>query len=297
LACELSKQGVTLILWDINEDENKKTYEALRELGHRRMYLYKVDLANENDVRENAKNVIEKHGFVSVVVLSAATPCDIIGLFERPTSNILRKNESFSSYQLAEAFKLFYQSNLWLYQEFLPQMKERNTGHFVLVSSESVHLNVPQMSTYSCLKAAQTKLIETFDTELNQNDKLNKIKTSVVYLGPLKGGNLAVLGSVEYYLIFILNTMCVFLLKSCRHFEQDHQFDGHLRYKYWAVCDRSQYGSKDHSRWVSQGQSAHVRSTPCLHCLLVVVIVAEEMLRDHRTRRKLVDTTRIEFSV
>jgi short-subunit dehydrogenase len=193
LACELSKQGTTLILWDINEEENQKTYDALRALGHRRMYMYNVDLSNESDVRENAKKVLEKHGFISVVVLSAATPCDIIGLFEKQSNKILTKSESYASYQLAEAFKLFYQSNLWLYQEFLPQMKERNNGHFVLVSSEAVHLNIPQMSTYTCLKAAQTKLIETFDTELNQNDKSNKIKTTVVYLGPLKGGLLSCL--------------------------------------------------------------------------------------------------------
>ena len=51
LACEFAKHNATtLILWDINELENKKTLDALRAIGggaHKRAYPYKVDLSNE----------------------------------------------------------------------------------------------------------------------------------------------------------------------------------------------------------------------------------------------------------
>ncbi len=178
MACEFSKQGVTLLLWDKNEDENKKTYDALRALGHRRMYLYTVDLSNESDLRDTARRVREKHGFVSMVVLAAGTVCDLNPLNEKKTQET---NDSFT---------LFYQSNVWMYQEFLPQMEERNSGHFVLISSQALFLNLPIVATYTALKAAQAKLLEAIDTELMMKNKQNKIKTSIVYLGGLNGGKI-----------------------------------------------------------------------------------------------------------
>lgn len=173
LACELSKRGVSLILWDIDELANQQTYEALRELKHRRIYPYKIDLTNEKQVREACKEVKEKFQNLSMVILGAA-------------SIAIDKNDSDEEVQL---FKLFYQSPKWMFQELIggelsPKQQEL---HFVVISSACSLVNLPYISTYSSLKQAQCKLIECFDEELSLNPQ-NKMKTSIVYLGILRDG-------------------------------------------------------------------------------------------------------------
>lgn len=126
-------------------------------------------------MRSTANRVKEKHGFVSMLVLAAATPCEIESVF------------NLTHDKLDKSFKLFYESHVWLYQEFLPSMIEKNHGHLALISSETVFTKLAFIHTYSSFKAAQAKLFETVDGELNYIEN-NQIKTTLVYLGGLKQG-------------------------------------------------------------------------------------------------------------
>jgi all-trans-retinol dehydrogenase (NAD+) len=174
LACELSKRGVSLILWDVDDKANQQTYEALRELKHRRVYPYKIDLTNEKQVREACKEVKEKFPNLSMVILGAASMA----------------NDDNNSDEEVKLFKLFYQSPKWMLQELVgggelsPKQKEL---HFVVISSACALVNLPYIATYSSLKQAQCKLIECFDEELNLNPQ-NRMQTSFVYLGILRDG-------------------------------------------------------------------------------------------------------------
>ncbi len=89
--------------------------------------------------------------------------------------------------KLNKAFRLFYQSHLWLYQEFVPKMIEKNHGHLAIISSEVVFTQLAYIAVYSSFKTAQLKLLEALDAELNHVDS-NKIKTTAIYLGGLKRG-------------------------------------------------------------------------------------------------------------
>lgn len=174
---ELSKRGVYLILWDNNEEENKKTYDALRATGHRRTCAYKVDLTDEKQVRAAAQQVREKHGDVSMLILGAAS---------MPNTNSVL--DAFNSDDDIRMFNLFYESHKWTYQEFVPKMIENKWGHLVVISSLSAELNMPYMSMYTSLKLAQVKLLECLGEEIKLNHKDCDINASVVHLGLMDEG-------------------------------------------------------------------------------------------------------------
>ena len=176
LACEFVKNGATVILWDFNSDENNKTCKFIHSLGYKKCRAYKVDLTCEVKVRECAARVKQTYGFVSIVVLAAAIPCEVQSVFKMLDSNKLNK-----------VFKLFYESHLWMYQEFVPKMIEKNQGHLVLISSECVFSKIAFTQIYSSMKSAQTKLFECVDAELNFQIN-NKINTTLIYLGGLCKG-------------------------------------------------------------------------------------------------------------
>lgn len=176
LSCDFAKQGANVILWDYNQEENKKTCEYIRSLGYKNCHAYKVDMTNEAEVRECAQKVKSKHGFVSMLVLAAAVPCEVESIFNLRDSDKLHK-----------AFKLFYESHLWMYQEFVPKMIEKNHGHLVVISSETVFTKLAFTHMYSGMKTAQAKLFECVDAELNYSPD-NKINTTLIYLGGLRKG-------------------------------------------------------------------------------------------------------------
>ncbi len=91
------------------------------------------------------------------------------------------------SEKLNKSFRLFYQSHLWMYQEFVPKMIENNRGHLAIISSEVVFTQLAFIAVYSSFKTAQLKLLEALDAELNHISS-NQIKTTAVYLGGLKRG-------------------------------------------------------------------------------------------------------------
>jgi hypothetical protein len=82
----------------------------------------------------------------------------------------------------ASSIHHYYESQKWIYQEFLPKMIEQNYGHLVLVSSETAVYDLPFKSTISSLQIAQIKRVECVDAELYAGNKNNQIKYSIVYL-------------------------------------------------------------------------------------------------------------------
>ena len=53
---QFAKRGCTLILWDINQDGNEETAEAVREAGVS-AYTYRVDLSKREDIYSVARKV------------------------------------------------------------------------------------------------------------------------------------------------------------------------------------------------------------------------------------------------
>jgi all-trans-retinol dehydrogenase (NAD+) len=132
------------VLWDINEEMNKSTHDELKANGYTQVHPFRVDLTNEEQLKETAKRVREQIGNVSICVMAAAPQF-------KPKS-IMDTNYA----QDIEAhFKISYLSQLCLIQQFLRPMIERNHGHFVTISSSSALFDLPLISSYASIKSSQ----------------------------------------------------------------------------------------------------------------------------------------------
>jgi short-subunit dehydrogenase len=176
VAMEFAKRNPILVLVDVNEEENKKTQQKLKENGFLRTHVYTADLANREAFLETTRRIKEDVGVVSMVVMAAAPHF-------KPKSII----DTDYTEDMELQFKIGYIAQLWLMQEFLKPMVSSNHGHFVTISSSSALLDIPLIGSYASVKAAQAKLMETLRAELFFNG-ISGVKTSIVYLNILTGG-------------------------------------------------------------------------------------------------------------
>lgn len=110
------------------------------------------DLSNTHEVRKTAKDLISKFE-IDVLIHNA-------GIIER--NSFLKTSE--------ESWRNQFETNLfsaiWLTQEILPQMLERNTGSIIAVSSSIGVRPVKDSSAYSASKAALINWAQTLALEV-----------------------------------------------------------------------------------------------------------------------------------
>ena len=175
MSLEFAKRGAILVLWDISDDGLKQTSDTLKSYGFNRFHLFTLDISNEQQLKNTARQVKERVGDVSIVIMGAATRF-------RPKS-IMELNKE----DIENQFMVSYMSQLWMIQEFLRNMIDRNHGHLVTVSSSTSFLECSLITAYCSFKLAQVKLLETVREELLANN-IQGIQTTIAYLGLLKGG-------------------------------------------------------------------------------------------------------------
>lgn len=176
MALEFAKRNPILVLWDINEDENEKTNEALKQIGYKKAKLYTVDLTDHDQLKATAQKVKEQVGDVSIVVMAAAPtfrPKSILDIDYRE--------------DIEKHFKIGYLSQVWMYQEFLKPMISKNHGHFATISSSSALADIPLISSYASFKTAQACLINNVREEIKYNS-IKGVHTTLIYLNLLNGG-------------------------------------------------------------------------------------------------------------
>lgn len=177
LAIEFAKRGAKLILVDRNEALNKTTAEELKAMGYQNdLHCFTTDLCNEQEVRQVCREIKSQFGNLAIVLMAAAPP-------------LLPKSILDTTYaeDIERHFTLGYLSQLWLYQEFLPNMCKAKKGHFVTVSSSSAIVDVPFLSSYAMGKTSQAKLIETVREEIVVNH-IEGVNTTCIFMQLLKGG-------------------------------------------------------------------------------------------------------------
>ncbi|RMZ94574.1 epidermal retinol dehydrogenase 2-like, partial [Brachionus plicatilis] len=175
LALEFAKRNAILVLWDVNEDANRQTVEQLKSQGFFKIYPFKVDLTDQKAIKSTAERIRLTLGHVSVVLMVAAASFKAKSILDTNFEQDIEMH-----------FKISYLSQLWLIQEFLQPMINKNWGHFLTVSSNSALIDMPLISSYASFKLAQTKLIETLREELIFNG-IDGVKTTIAYPSILKG--------------------------------------------------------------------------------------------------------------
>lgn len=142
-AKRLAKCDCTLILVARKEGKLQRTKDMLDETGIANIEIYPCDLANTEKCEAMMNEVLEKHGYVDVLINNAGRS------IRRSVEHSL---DRFHDYE--RTMQINYFSCLKLIMTLLPSMAERQTGHIINISSIGVLTNAPRFSAYVASKGA-----------------------------------------------------------------------------------------------------------------------------------------------
>ena len=149
-ALALAAMGARVILAEIDPESGKRVEKQTNDLYPAASVFYEVDLSSEQAVRDMAQWVLAQYGTPDAILNNATiTP---MGAVDQVDVALWDKS-----------YAVNLKAPLLLSQLFLPQMKQRNSGVIVYVSSSGAS---PYMGAYEVFKTAQVELSNTLAMEL-----------------------------------------------------------------------------------------------------------------------------------
>ena len=168
LALNLAAEGCHVAIADVNEAGLKETADKVRSSGVR-VTTHTVDVANREQVKRYADEVVKAHGSVHLIINNAGV-C------------IVETMEDVSY----EDFEWLIGINLWgvIYgcKEFLPYLKKQQAAHIVNISSVNGIFTNPNNGPYCTSKFAVRGFTETLAQELSDTN----VKVSCVHPGGIQ---------------------------------------------------------------------------------------------------------------
>ena len=163
---ELSKQGCTLVLWDLDEAGNAETCRQVRDNGGR-AFTYTVDVSDRGALEETADAVVREYGPVDILVCNAG---------------ILHINRLYNIQydEIEQLMSVNFLSIVCLTKLFLNQMIERGSGHIVCISSSYALRAGSHSADYSASKGALSGYCISLMGELSKMG-CKDVHVSVVY--------------------------------------------------------------------------------------------------------------------
>ncbi|KAM7175898.1 epidermal retinol dehydrogenase 2-like isoform 1-T3 [Macrochelys suwanniensis] len=166
LALKFARLGVTLVLWDINQEGNKETSKLARENGAMRVHAYLCDCSKRQEIYRVADQVKKEVGDVSILINNAGI---VTGkkLIDCPDSLVEKTMEVNTM------------AHFWTYKAFLPAMMASNHGHLVSIASSAGLIGVSGLADYCASKFAAVGFAEAVGLEMLALGKTG-IKTTIV---------------------------------------------------------------------------------------------------------------------
>ena len=142
--------GATVILLDIDGEKGARAQKAIESVSPGHAEFYEIDLADENSIYRMRDYILSKYGCPDVVFNNAA---------------VLHLGEvgRVSSGDWDHGYLVNFKAPVLLTNCFIEEMRKRNSGTFVFVSSSGA---VAYMGAYEIFKTAQTELSNTLSMEL-----------------------------------------------------------------------------------------------------------------------------------
>ncbi|KAK1332034.1 hypothetical protein QTO34_007713 [Cnephaeus nilssonii] len=166
MAIKFASLGAILVLWDINEEGNMETCRLAKEKGGEKVFAYKCDCSNRQEVYRVADQVKEEVGDVTILINNAGV---VTG---KPFLNT-------PDHMVERSFLVNALSHFWTCKAFLPAMIKANHGHLVCISSAAGVIGIKGLSDYCSSKFAAFGLAESLFFELKLI-KGSKLKTTIV---------------------------------------------------------------------------------------------------------------------
>ncbi|NXV08777.1 RDHE2 dehydrogenase, partial [Cettia cetti] len=166
VALKLAPLGVTLVLWDIDDEGNKETSSLAQQNGANRVFIYHCDCSKREDVYEQADKVRKEVGDVTILINNAGI---LIG----------KKFSELTDEDFEKTFRTNFFSQVWTCKAFLPAMVACNRGHLVSTASAPGLLGAYRASDYAASKSAIIGMMEAINSELYHEGKRG-IKTTII---------------------------------------------------------------------------------------------------------------------
>ncbi|XP_059172898.1 17-beta-hydroxysteroid dehydrogenase 13-like [Physella acuta] len=165
LALEISKLGATVVVWDINKENNNKTAEDINKSGGK-AYAYPCDVANSAKISEVAQKVRSDVGDITILVNNAG----IINC-----GPFLELSEA----DIRRTMEVNLLSHFWMIKEFLPSMIKNQYGHILNVLSMAALTGAIMMTDYSASKHGAYGLFQALHAELRKDGHTNVKMTAL----------------------------------------------------------------------------------------------------------------------
>lgn len=146
--------GAKVIILEVNEEKGNNAEKAINSIYKNSAEFYKIDLANEDSILKMKKYVLDKYGCPDIVFNNAAILH--LGEIGKVTSN-----------DWDNGYLVNFKAPVLLVNCFIDEMRKRNSGTFVFVSSSGA---VAYMGAYEIFKTAQVELSNTLSMELENTN-------------------------------------------------------------------------------------------------------------------------------
>ncbi|XP_019881307.2 short-chain dehydrogenase/reductase family 16C member 6-like [Aethina tumida] len=166
LALLYASEGATVVGWDINEENNKKTMEEIANKNYPKAYSYVCDISNRENVLQVAEKVRRDVGDVTILINNAGI---------MPTHPLLEHTHK----EIEKIMNINVMAHFWTIEAFLPAMKKNNNGHIVALSSMAGQLGLVNLVPYCASKFAVRGMMEALHEELRRHPKNNIHLTSI----------------------------------------------------------------------------------------------------------------------
>ncbi|KAM6318406.1 epidermal retinol dehydrogenase 2-like [Aegotheles albertisi] len=166
IALKFAPLEATLILWDIDDEDNKETSRLAQNQGAKRVFLYHCDCSNREEVYEQADKVRKEVGNVTILINNAGI---LLG----------KKFLDIPDADFEKTLRVNFLSQVWTCKAFLPAMMTCNHGHLVSTASAAGLWGAYRLSDYSASKSAIIGMMEALDSELYYVGKQG-IKTTII---------------------------------------------------------------------------------------------------------------------
>jgi NAD(P)-dependent dehydrogenase (short-subunit alcohol dehydrogenase family) len=141
-ALQVGEAGAEVLLVSRTREKLEEVAEKVQELGGT-AHVHPADLSDLEDIDRLAKEVLDEHGGVDVLINNAGRSI---------RRSVAASYDRFHDYE--RTMQLNYFGALKLILAFLPGMRERKSGHIINVSSIGVQTNTPRFSAYVASKSA-----------------------------------------------------------------------------------------------------------------------------------------------
>ncbi|XP_077990489.1 epidermal retinol dehydrogenase 2-like [Glandiceps talaboti] len=165
LSLNFSRQGATVVLWDINKEGVEETAKQIGQIGGQ-AHSYVCDVTKKEEVYRIAEQVTKDVGHVTILVNNAGV---VAG----------KKLLECSDESIERTMNVNTMAIFWTVKAFLPSMVARNHGHLVTMASIAGTAGCPGLVEYCCSKFAAVGLHESIGLELAAQDSTG-VHTTVV---------------------------------------------------------------------------------------------------------------------